>query len=72
MPNVYLVEDYVAFFEYLDLLRESGKTNMFGAGRYLTDEFGLSRREARVVLSKWRETFNGEATLHDRAKAALV
>lgn len=43
--------------EYLDELRESGVTNMFGAGTYLEDEFGLTRDEARTVLTYWMNTF---------------
>jgi len=46
------------YFEYLDDLRESGVTNMFGAAPYLQEAFGLSRYEARDVLLKWMETFN--------------
>lgn len=40
-------------FNYLNDLRESGQTNMFGAGIYLQEEFGLGKREAREILSKW-------------------
>jgi hypothetical protein len=43
--------------DYLDNLRDSGETNMFGAGRYLEAEFGLDKREAREVLSKWMKSF---------------
>ncbi len=43
--------------EYLDQLRESGVTNMFGAGSYLEDEFGLGRNEAREVLAEWMRTY---------------
>lgn len=46
------------YFEYLDNLRESGVTNMFGAAPYLQQAFGLSRYEARDVLLKWMETFS--------------
>lgn len=46
------------YFEYLDDLRESGATNMFGAGAYLQDAFDLSRRDASAVLSEWMRTFN--------------
>ena len=42
---------------YLDDLRESGATNMFGAGEWLEDEFGLGKREARTVLGYWMKTF---------------
>mgnify|MGYP003111165270 CR=1 FL=1 len=40
-------------FKYLDDLRASGETNMFGAGIYLQEEFGLGKREAREFLAKW-------------------
>ena len=43
--------------EYLDELRESGETNMFGAGQYLVWEFGLDKHEARAVLGEWMDSF---------------
>jgi hypothetical protein len=43
--------------EYLDALRESGVTNMFGAGSYVENEFSVSRREARDILMYWMQTF---------------
>lgn len=46
--------------EFLDELRESGETNMFGAGIYLQEEFGLEKREAREVLSNWMKNFEKE------------
>ena len=46
------------YFEYLDALRESGVTNMFGAGSYLQEAFGLDRYEARDILMKWMQTFS--------------
>ena len=43
---------------YLDELRESGKTNMFGARPYLLMEFPeLSEKEAGSVLVYWMDTF---------------
>lgn len=42
---------------YLDTLRDSGVTNMFGAGEFLQQEFALSRVDARVVLKYWMDTF---------------
>ena len=45
--------------EYLDVLRESGKTNMFGATPYIQQEYpDLSKSEARDVLIYWMETFS--------------
>ncbi len=42
---------------YLDDLRESGVTNMFGGGAYLMDEFALNTRDARTVLMYWMQSF---------------
>ena len=44
-------------FEYLDDLRESGITNMFGAAPYVADEFNIEKDEARKYLTEWMETF---------------
>ena len=46
------------YFTYLDELRESGETNMYGAGAYLQAEYGLDKTTARKVLAKWMETFS--------------
>lgn len=44
--------------EYLDDLRESGVTNMFGAGPYLQRKFSMDEKEARNWLKQWMETFS--------------
>ena len=51
-------EEMTGYFEYLDDLRESGTTNMFGAGAYLINEFGITRKEASKILSEWMRTFS--------------
>jgi len=43
--------------EFLNELRESGITNMFGAGAFLEDEFGVDKRETRKLLKQWMEKF---------------
>ena len=45
-------------FYYLDALRESGETNMFGAGPYVQEEFGLSKKESRAVVGDWMRTYS--------------
>jgi len=46
------------YYLYLDGLRESGVTNMFGAVPYLRMAFpNLSRREAKNILIDWMKTF---------------
>ena len=45
-------------FEYLDALRESGATNMFGATPYIQERFETTRYEAQRLLTRWMETFS--------------
>jgi hypothetical protein len=48
--------------EFLDELRESGKTNMFGARPYLMREFpSLSKDDAMAVCVYWMESFEERA-----------
>lgn len=47
------------YFEYLDDLRESAVTNMFGARPYLMMEFPeLTEKEAKTIVLEWMETFS--------------
>lgn len=50
-------EDRTVYFNYLDDLRESGVTNMFGAGTYIQREFGVDKREAKRIVMAWMESF---------------
>ena len=51
------MENKQQYFNFLDILRETGITNMFGAPMYLVDEFGLSKYEARDITKEWMEQF---------------
>ena len=44
-------------FAYLETLRESGRTNMYGAGQFLEDEFGFTVRQAREYLTAWMASY---------------
>jgi hypothetical protein len=51
----YCTEEHL---EFLDELRESGATNMWGATPFLKEEFkDLSDGEARQILFYWMDTF---------------
>lgn len=56
-------------FEYLDALRQSGVTNMFGAAPYVEKEFGLGRNAARKLVVAWMDTFNEHAADYRAAEA---
>ena len=44
--------------QYLNALRRSGVTNMYGAGAYLERRFGINRKEAGIILVQWMKTFS--------------
>ena len=51
--------DYDEYFEFLDELRKSGVTNMYGAVPYLMAAFDyLSEDEAKHILIDWMKTFS--------------
>jgi len=52
----YLTEEHL---RYLDQLRESGVTNMFGAVPFILLQFSnLNEQEAKQVLIYWMQTFS--------------
>ena len=46
------------YWIYLENLRRSGVTNMFGARPYLEEAFDLSKQEAGKILSDWMKNYN--------------
>jgi hypothetical protein len=51
-------QDEQEVLEYLNDLRDSGDTNMFGASPYVQQRFGLSRNESRKLVTLWMNNFN--------------
>ena len=49
--------DKEEMFDYLNTLRETGVTNMFGASPYLQQAFGIERREAKTILLEWMKNY---------------
>lgn len=46
------------YWIYLEELRRSGVTNMYGAASYLIDEFDLTHNEATSILADWMRNYN--------------
>ena len=42
---------------FLDELRESGSTNMFGATPYIQKQFGITKYDAQRFLVNWMENY---------------
>lgn len=51
-------EQQIEYFKYLEELRKSGETNMFGAAPYLAKEFGINNSTARNILAEWMENYD--------------
>ena len=64
-----LPEVKVADFRYLDQLRESGETNMWGAAEYLERTFSEltcdHKRSSEILFSWMRYTENRHAEMED-------
>ena len=55
------------YFEYLDTLKESGVTNMFGSVPYIQNQFGVPEPQAKKIFKAWWETFDENETPAVRA-----
>jgi hypothetical protein len=64
----YDFDQFVEAFEFLDELRESGETNMFGASSYVVSELGHDKTTARNLVTAWMKSFDGISSVEDRAK----
>ena len=51
-------KEWIPHYIYLENLRQSGVTNMFGASPYLEQARGLTSSEAISVLSSWMENYS--------------
>ena len=52
-------------FRYLNGLRNSGVTNMFGATPYIIRDLGLTKPEATKMLSLWMTNFREDGVYDD-------
>ena len=55
MDTITITKEHIT---YLEILRDSGVTNMFGAGVYLQKEFNLNKQQAHSILSQWIESYD--------------
>lgn len=50
-------EEWKEYYLYLEELRKSGVTNMFGAVPYLMDEFDIDEKSAKDILLNWMKNY---------------
>jgi hypothetical protein len=65
-------ENLTEYFTYLDELRESGQTNMFGGAKYIEASFDVDRGTAKKVLIAWMQTFDDTITMNVRVDKAFA
>lgn len=46
------------YWIFLENLRRSGETNMYGAAPWLVAAFGISHKKAREILADWMKNYN--------------
>jgi hypothetical protein len=51
------LKKYEEEFNYLETLRQSGITNMYGAAPYLAEAFCISKTDARNILNLWMKNY---------------
>tara|TARA_R100000008_G_C3556433_1_gene153477 strand:+ start:558 stop:773 length:216 start_codon:yes stop_codon:yes gene_type:complete len=51
-------EEWIEYYQYLEGLRQSGVTNMYGATPYLREEFPEVRNDAQRILGSWMRNYN--------------
>jgi hypothetical protein len=67
------IEQMKRYIKYLDKLRDSGVTNMFGARPYLMKAFKMKdkdKKTASSILAVWMESFGRSDDIDIRAQEA--
>jgi hypothetical protein len=72
MNHRYGKDVYKKCFSVLDLIRDSGKVNMFGAAVPLAEFTGVSKRDARKILAQWMESFENGDDLEQRVNSVVL
>ncbi len=50
--------DWNEYYVFLEMLRKTGLTNMFGATPYLVEHCDLDKKVAREVLTSWMQNYD--------------
>lgn len=59
MNKMYQInEEHLKYYEFLEALRKSGETNMYGASPYLAQYFRLENRHADSILAEWMNNYD--------------
>jgi hypothetical protein len=57
------------YFDYLEKLRQSGVTNMYGAATYLIASYGMTKERAIKILTDWMQAHTETRKLAPKEKS---
>ena len=60
-----LTQEELDVFIYLNKLRESGVTNIFGSPTYVQERFDIDPKEARQIVSLWMTYFHEDSEAYE-------
>lgn len=58
-------DEWTEYYKYLERLRQSGVTNMFGAAPWLENRFGIEKNLAYDVLANWVHNYDKLSEIYD-------
>lgn len=59
-------QEWTKYYNVLEIIRQTGVTNMFGAAPYLREVFPeLSKMESNEILCNWMENYDTLSEIHN-------
>lgn len=59
-------QEWTKYYNALEIIRQTGVTNMFGAAPYLREVFPeLSKMESNEILCNWMENYDTLSEMHN-------
>ena len=58
MTEYQIIPEWEKYYTYLEKLRKSGATNMYGAAPWLEARFGIEKELAYDILANWMKNYD--------------
>lgn len=57
MAKHIIKEEHIEYYQFLEMLRKSGRINMFCALPYLTKAYNIDPKYASSILKEWMDNY---------------
>lgn len=64
MTEYPIIPEWEKYYNYLEKLRKSGVTNMFGAAPWLESRFKIEKELAYDILANWMNNYDELSTMY--------